>query len=64
VVRSATVVQGYAPQVQIKALGRDADDIVVTHTDDVVLAAMLSAPEAEPTIRGLVACHLLMAAGT
>lgn len=62
-VRRATVVAGYAPQVEIKSL-ISADGFVVTHTEDVVLAALLSAPEADPTIRALVACHLLQAAGS
>lgn len=62
-VRKATVVAGYAPQVEIKSLV-GADAFVVTHTEDVVLAALLSAPEADPTIRALVACHLLQAAGS
>ena len=62
-VRKATVVAGYAPQVEIKSLV-GADAVVVSHTEDVVLAALLSAPEADPTIRALVACHLLQAAGS
>ncbi len=63
VVRKATVVPGYAPKVEIKTM-TNAEEAVVTNTDDLVLAALLSAPEADPTIRGLVACHLLLAAGT
>lgn len=62
VVRKATAVGG---RVEITTMIKQpADDAVVTNTDDLVLAAMLSAPEADPTIRGLVACHLLQAAGT
>ncbi len=65
VVRKATVVPGYAPKVEIKTVvHQPEDEAVVTNTEDVVLAALLAAPEADPTIRGLVACHLLMAAGT
>lgn len=62
--RQATVVAGYAPKVQIKSLAGDAADIEVTHTEDVALAGLLSAPEADPTIRGLVACHFLQVAGS
>jgi hypothetical protein len=35
-------------------------DVTVTGTTDVVLAAMLAAPEAPPAVRALVACHLLL----
>lgn len=62
-VRKATVIPGYTPQVEIKSLG-SGDSFIVTHTEDVVLAALLSAPEADPTIRALVACHFLQAAGS
>lgn len=65
ILRKATVVPGAAPQVEIKTMMKQpADDAVVTHTDDLFLAALLAAPEADPTIRGLVACHLLQAAGS
>lgn len=65
VVRKATVTQGYTPQVEIRELqSTGADGVVVTHTEDVVLAALLSAPEADPTLRALVACHLLLNAGS
>jgi len=35
-------------------------DLTVSGTNDVVLAAMLTAREATPEVRALVACHLLM----
>lgn len=35
-------------------------DLTVTGTSDVVLAAMLTAREAAPEVRALVACHLLL----
>ena len=35
-------------------------DVTVTGTTDVVLAAMLAAPEAPPELRAMVACHLLL----
>ncbi len=34
-------------------------DRVITGTDDLLLAALLSAPEAPPEVRGLAACHRL-----
>ncbi len=65
VVRKATVVAGYAPKVEIKTMIKQAaDEATVTNTDDIVLASLLAAPEADPTLRGLVACHLLQAKGT
>jgi hypothetical protein len=54
-----------ASRIEIKHLGKEpVNDVVVTNTDDIVLASLLAAPEAEPEIRGLVACHLLQAAGS
>lgn len=35
-------------------------DVTVTGTADVVLAAMLAAPEVPPDLRALVACHFLL----
>jgi hypothetical protein len=35
-------------------------DVTVSGTTDVVLAAMLAAPEAAPDLRAMVACHLLL----
>lgn len=35
-------------------------DLTVTGTTDMVLAAMLTAPEAPPDLRAMVACHLLL----
>jgi hypothetical protein len=35
-------------------------DTIVSGTTDVVLAAMLAAPEATPDLRAIVACHLLL----
>ncbi len=35
-------------------------ELTVTGTADVVLAAMLAAPEAAPDVRAMVACHLLL----
>lgn len=35
---------------------------IVTGTTDIVLAAMLAAPEAPPRVRALVACHFLLGA--
>lgn len=37
-------------------------EATVTGTTDVVLAAMLAAPEAPPHVRAMVACHLLSSA--
>jgi len=69
VLRRATAVNG---QVEIRSLARQPapgapatpGSVVVTNTGDIVLASLLAAPEAEPEIRGLVACHLLQAAGS
>jgi hypothetical protein len=36
------------------------DETTVTGTTDVVLAAMLAAPEVTPDVRAMVACHLLL----
>jgi hypothetical protein len=44
---------GGAPAVQI-------GDTTVTGTADLVLAAMLAAPEVAPDLRAMVACHLLL----
>ena len=53
------------PQVEIKTMvKRPEDDAVVTNTEDMFLASVLAAPEADPTIRGLVACHILLSQGT
>jgi len=38
------------------------EDTVVTGTDNVVLAALLAAPEPEPRVRALAACFLLLGA--
>jgi hypothetical protein len=35
-------------------------DVTVSGTTDVVLAAMLAAPEAAPELRAMLACHLLL----
>ena len=40
--------------------GVTVGDLTVTGTDDVVLAAMLSAREASPEVRALAACHFLL----
>lgn len=37
-------------------------EVVVTNTEDIVLASLLAAPEPDPVIRGLAACHLLLSA--
>ncbi|MBA2541623.1 MAG: hypothetical protein H0V17_18410 [Deltaproteobacteria bacterium] len=72
VLRRATAVKGTPSRVEIRNLGKEPapgspatpESVVVTNTDDIVLASLLAAPEAEPEIRGLVACHLLQAAGS
>ena len=65
VLRQATAIKGPTSRVEIRSLGKQpANDVIVTNTDDIVLASLLAAPEAEPEIRGLVACHLLQAAGS
>jgi hypothetical protein len=64
VVRKALAKHAAAPRVEI----RDAEPqkrpetIVVTNTEDIVLAAILSANEVEAEIRALVACHYLLGA--
>lgn len=40
--------------------GITVGDLTVTGTDDLLLAAVLSAPEALPEVRGLAACHRLL----
>jgi hypothetical protein len=61
VVRKAVASHDPSPHVTITSTDRKApEEIVVTGTDDVVLAGLLAAPEPPPEIRGLVACHLLM----
>jgi hypothetical protein len=65
VVRKASAIRGPVSRVEIQDLAKPpSNDAVVTNTDDIVLAALLASPEAEPEIRGLVACHLLQAAGS
>lgn len=64
VVRKATAVKAPTPRVEIHDLAKPPVHAVVTNTDDLVLATLLASPEAEPEIRGLVACHLLQAAGS
>ena len=45
------------------ATGIRVDDQVVTGTDDLLLAALLTAPEAGPDVRALAACHRLLSIG-
>jgi hypothetical protein len=52
IVRRATA----APAANAVTIG----DLTVTGTTDVVLAAMLAAPEATPDVRAMVACHFLL----
>ncbi len=47
-----------APAASSVAIG----ELTVSGTTDVVLAAMLAAPEAAPELRALVACHFLLEA--
>ena len=42
-----------------KNAGLSIGDRTVTGTDDLLLAALLAAPEAGPEVRGLAACHRL-----
>ena len=53
IVRRATVAPAPANAVTI-------GEATVTGTTDVVLAAMLAAPEAPPDVRAMVACHYLL----
>jgi hypothetical protein len=53
VVRRAAAAPGDTPAVKI-------GDTTITGTADVVLAAMLAAPEVAPDLRAMVACHLLL----
>ena len=39
--------------------GGDGPKVLVTGTDDALLAAILTAPEAIPEVRGLAACNRL-----
>lgn len=43
--------------------GIRVDDAVVTGTDDLLLAALLTASEAGPDVRALAACHRLLTIG-
>jgi hypothetical protein len=56
IVRRAEVVPAVAPGRGAVAIGTTT----VSGTTDVVLAAMLAAPEAPPDLRAIVACHLLL----
>jgi hypothetical protein len=61
VVRQATAEHEPAERVVIRGIEKwkNEPDVVVTNTDDVALAGLLAAPEADPTLRGLAACYLL-----
>jgi hypothetical protein len=61
VLRRATARKQPAMRVEVRdETGHQPDDVVVTNTDDIVLAAMLSANEIEAELRAIVACHLLL----
>jgi hypothetical protein len=63
IVRRATVQPATPlapPAVRIGPPRRPEDGLTVTGTADVVLAAMLAAPEATPAVRAMVACHFLL----
>jgi hypothetical protein len=61
VVRQATAEHDPVERVVIRGIEKwkNEPEVVVTNTDDTALAGLLAAPEADPTLRGLAACHLL-----
>jgi hypothetical protein len=65
VVRKAVAQTTPTPRVEIRDAEptKHPETVVVTNTADIVLAAMLSANEAEAEVRALVACHLLLGEG-
>jgi hypothetical protein len=58
----ASVIVRRAVAVPAPANAVGIGDVTVTGTTDVVLAAMLAAPEVAPELRAMVACHLVLAA--